>query len=277
MTQGTSRLAVVTARAIFPPMTSDALGIEVIGLTKRYGERPALDGVSFSVPRGQICGYLGPNGAGKSTTMKALAGVIVPDGGTIRLAGHEVTGEAIGAKHVLGYVPESASLYSLLSAREHLSLVADLHGMSNAQAEERGQSLIAQFELEKVADRPVESLSKGQRQKALLATALLSDPEVLLLDEPLSGLDVTAARQLRDLLRELADAGRTILYCSHVLDVVERCCDRAMILANGRLVADGPTDELAARSKDKTLEGIFQELVQSQDVGLDGFQELAPR
>jgi ABC-2 type transport system ATP-binding protein len=230
-------------------------GIEVNGLVVRYGEAVAVDHVSFSVPRGQICGYLGPNGAGKSTTLRALAGVQRPDEGTIRLAGHDLEEDGLAARRAVGYAPESTSLFTLLSPREHLLLMSDLHASPEEQAAERIEELLERFQLMECAERRIDTLSKGQTQKTLLAVALLHDPEVLLLDEPLSGLDVGAARELKDLLRSLAERGRAILFSSHVLDVVERVCDRVIILDRGRVVADGSTAELLAESG--SLEEFF--------------------
>ena len=236
-------------------------GIEVRGLSKRFGPKTVLEAVDFSVPRGQICGYLGANGAGKTTTFKILTGLLTPDTGEVRIAGHPVSGDALEAKRAFGYVPEEPSLYALLSVREHLTLIADLHELDLAETRERGEELLAELGIRDVANRPVASLSKGQKQKGLITCALVSDPEVLLFDEPLGGLDVMASRKLRDRLRALADDGRTVFYSSHVLDVVERLCDRAIVLHGGRVVADAPTAELVRRSKDATLEDAFHALV----------------
>jgi ABC-2 type transport system ATP-binding protein len=250
---------------------NDSVALEVTTLTKRYDATVALAGVTFQVPRGQVCGYLGPNGAGKSTTIKILAGVLRPDGGQARVGGHDVVESSLEAKRLIGYVPESGALYGLLTPREHLHLVADLHDLEPAVADERIGQAFEAFGLAELGNRRIDTLSKGQKQKTLLATALLHDPEVLLLDEPLNGLDVTAARQLKEIIRGLAERGRTILYCSHILDVVERVRDRAIILDEGEVVADASTAELVARSSDKTLESVFHSLVRSDDVqGLAG-------
>lgn len=247
-----------------------ACAIEITGLGKKYGDKPVLDNVSFSVPWGQICGYLGPNGAGKSTTIKALAGIAAPDAGTLRINGHDVFGSGLDAKRQLGYVPESGGLYGLLTVGEHIDLVGELHELPEDTLEQRKKEVLEGLGLEKLTRRRIDSLSKGQRQKTLLATALLHEPDVLLLDEPLDGLDVTAVRQIKDLLLSLARSGRTILFCSHILDVVERICDRAIILDHGRIVADAPTKDLVARSADRTLESVFHALVRSDAVGLSG-------
>lgn len=244
--------------------------IEVTGLAKKYGDKRVLDNVTFSVPWGQICGYLGPNGAGKSTTIKALAGIAPPDSGSVRIAGHDAFGTTLESKRRLGYVPENGGLYGLLTVEEHIDLVGELHELPEETLAHRKKELFEGFGLEKLTRRRIDSLSKGQRQKTLLATALLHDPDVLLLDEPLDGLDVTAVRQIKDLLSSLAQAGKAILFCSHILDVVERLCDRAIILDQGTIVADASTRELVSRSTDKTLESVFHALVRADAVGLSG-------
>lgn len=238
-------------------------GIEVQQLRKTYGDHEVLRGISFSVPPGQVCGYLGPNGAGKSTTIKILAGILQPDAGLARISGHDVKADSLAAKRALGYVPESGALYGLLSIREHLNLVADLYELEPQSAAQKVGQALELFSLEEVADRRVDTLSKGQRQKTAIAAGLLHDPEVVLFDEPLNGLDANAARQLKELIAGLAERGKAILYCSHVLDVVERICDRAVILAGGELVADAPTSELLAKAE--SLEAVFQSLTRAED------------
>ena len=232
-------------------------------LRKTYGDHEVLRGISFSVPPGQVCGYLGPNGAGKSTTIKILAGILQPDAGQARISGHDVKADSLAAKRALGYVPESGALYGLLSIREHLNLVADLYELEPRSAAQKVGQALELFSLEEVADQRVDTLSKGQRQKTAIAAGLLHDPEVVLFDEPLNGLDANAARQLKELIAGLAARGKAILYCSHVLDVVERICDRAVILAGGELVADAPTSELLAKAE--SLEAVFQSLTRAED------------
>lgn len=241
--------------------------VEVHDLVKGYGEKVVLQGISFSVPAGEICGYLGPNGAGKSTTMRILGGLLRPTSGVAAIAGHDVHAEPMQAKRRLGYVPESGALYSLLSAREHLALVCDLHEVEPSEGARRTEQLFERFQLTKVADRRIDTLSKGQKQKVALATAFVHEPTVLILDEPLNGLDVEAARALRELMAGVAERGGAILYSSHILDVVERVCHRAIILHGGRIVADAPTKELVRRSKEATLEAVFHELVTSDQLG----------
>jgi len=245
-------------------MSEPAIALE--GVRKQYGEATALVGLDLSVPWGQVCGLLGPNGAGKSTALRIIAGVLRADSGTITLAGHDLAAAPLDARRALGFVPDEGALYGLLTVVEHLALVSDLHEIDPAMATARGQELTALFEIDDLLGRRIDTLSKGQRQKASLVAALLPDPRILLLDEPLSGLDARAAKVLRDLLRGLADRGRAVLYSSHVLDVVERLCDRAVIIADGVLVADAPTSELLAQSQDATLESVFHQLTRAADV-----------
>ena len=244
----------------------DAPAIEVRGVHKHYGDVRAVDGVDFVVPWGQVCGYLGPNGAGKSTTLRMLAGILSPTEGAILVAGHDLDTAPLEARRALGFVPDTGALYGLLSAREHIALVSDLYELEPGPTHERGQELLRLFGVADLEDRRVDTLSKGQRQKVALSLGLLHEPRVLLLDEPLSGLDAAAARVLKDLLRGLADRGHAVLYSSHILDVVERLCDRAIILNAGRVVADAPTSELVQRGEDKTLESVFHALTRAKDV-----------
>ncbi len=245
-------------------MTTNEAGLEIRGLRKSYGDVEAVRGVSFAVPPGQVCGLLGPNGAGKSTTLKMIAGILDPDDGSVQVAGHDLASEAVEAKRALGFLPESGALYSLLSAREHLALLSDLYELDPAEAAERAGQLLDVFGIEELAGRRIDTLSKGQRQKVALVTALLHDPQVVLLDEPLNGLDAASVRLVRDVVRKLAERGRAVIYCSHILDVVERVCDRAVILDRGVVVADSPTSELTAAGK--RLEETFHQLVTTDDI-----------
>jgi ABC-2 type transport system ATP-binding protein len=167
---------------------------------------------------------------------------------------------------MIGYVSHEGGLYPLLSVREHLTLVADLHELDETQSTAKTDELIALFEMKDFVDKRIDSLSRGQRQRVALSCALLHDPKILLLDEPLTGLDVSAARALRAYLRQMADQGCAVLYSSHILDVVERVCDRAIILSGGRIVADAPTTELVQRSADKTLESVFHALTRTENL-----------
>lgn len=239
--------------------------IRVENLTKTYGSKEALRSVSFEIPPGQVCGYLGPNGAGKSTTVKILTGVLRPTSGRATVAGFDVGEEPLEVKRRIGYVPETGAVYPMLSVNEYLALVGALHGMDPPEVAERAKRLLGLFKILDSQDQRLDTLSKGMRQKAVVSAAVLHDPDVLLFDEPLSGLDANAARTIKDLVRGVADRGKTVLYCSHMLDVVERLCDRVIILDQGQIVADGSPAELMASSKRDTLETVFRSLTGGED------------
>jgi ABC-2 type transport system ATP-binding protein len=239
--------------------------IAVENVWKSYENRQAVKGISFTVPAGQVCGYLGPNGAGKSTTIKMLAGILSPDAGVVRIGGCDMHA-GVEARRQIGYVPESGALYSLLTPREHLDLISDLHEIDVPLARERQTALLRMFGIEGLADKRIDTLSKGQKQKVLISTMLIHDPKVVLLDEPFNGLDVEAARVLKQVIRELAAEGRAVLFSSHILDIVERLCDRTIILNHGEIVADAPTATLLAGASDRTLESVFHNLVRVADI-----------
>jgi len=216
--------------------------------------------VSFQVQPGEILGYLGPNGAGKSTTVKILTGLLRPDAGTARIGGFDVATQPLDAKRLVGLVPETGALYEALSAAEYLRFVGDLHGLSRAQSTARSHELLEFLELDPSAwVRRMTSYSKGMKQRVAIAAALLHEPQVILFDEPLDGLDVGATIKVKALIAREAAAGRTILYCSHLLDIVERVCTRIIILAHGRIRMDGSLPDIQAAHPGKTLEAIFQE------------------
>ena len=239
--------------------------IRVDQLTKRYGDKEALCGVTFDIESGQVCGYLGPNGAGKSTTVRILTGVMPPTSGAASVAGFDVTAEPLEVKRRIGYVPETAAAYSTLSVEEYLALVGALHQMDPADVDQRSRRSLELFGIKDSAQSRIDTLSKGMRQKVVITAALLHDPDVLLFDEPLSGLDANAARVVKDVVRGLADRGKAVLYCSHVLDVVERLCDRVIILDHGQIVADGTPTQLKDASQGETLESVFRSLTSSDN------------
>lgn len=239
--------------------------IEVDALTHDYGDFRAVSGVSFRVEPGQVYGYLGPNGAGKSTTVKVLLGLLAPTEGSVRIAGVDVREDPVGARARTGYVPEIASLYEALTAVEHLQLVGRLRGMEEEVIDRRTKALLDTFDLTARGGSPIRSYSKGMRQKVALSLAFLHRPQVLVMDEPLSGLDASAALILKRLVRGLADAGSAVLYCSHVLDVVERLCDRALILNKGKVVAEGSIAELRKKTAGTTLDEVFRSVATDVD------------
>ena len=247
--------------------------VTVDGLTFSYASRQVLHGISFSLGRGEVVGLLGPNGAGKSTTIKVLTGILPPGGGSVRVAGFSMPGEAVEAKKRIGYVPEAAALFESLTAQEFLELMGRLQEVPEPALQARIDLFLKHFDLAEERRRRLDSYSKGMRQKVLLSAALLHNPEVVMLDEPLSGLDVNTGLMVRDLVAALAAEGKTILYSSHVLDVVERVCDRALIIHEGRLIADGSLESLKASTDRGSLEDVFRQLTQADET-LSGVSEI---
>lgn len=242
--------------------------LEVRNLTKRYAGIPVVDHASFVIHRGEMLGYLGPNGAGKSTTVKMIIGLLEPTSGEIALDGHDIHKDPDARKAFqrrIGYVPEEPHLYPHLSGREHLQLVGRLRGLSRQVLESKVDQLLRLIGLWEDRHSALAGYSKGMRQKILLIGALLHDPEVLILDEPFSGLDVNAAMILRSLLRTFAARGKMVLYSSHVLEVVEKVCDKVLILSKGRVVAYDSVARLREINDKASLEGVFAELTQTED------------
>lgn len=239
--------------------------IEARGLGKSFGGVRAVDRLDLDVRPGEIVGFLGPNGAGKSTTVKMLTGMIEPDSGRARVCGIDVAADPLGAKRCLGYVPESGALYESLSAAEFLRMVGSLYGMRRKDAERRMDRFLEMFGMSGARDRLLGACSKGMKQKVLISAALLGNPPALFLDEPLNGLDAGAALVVKTLLRELAGRGRAILFCSHILDVIERVCTRVVIIHEGRKVAEGAPARIAAGEGVATLEEAFVELTGVRD------------
>jgi len=232
-----------------------------------YDRTEVLHQVSFALHRGEIVGLLGPNGAGKSTTIKLITGILVPTAGTITVAGLPLPEKAIDVKQMIGYVPETAVLFDSLTGQEFLELSGRLHDVPEDTLQTRIRDILETFGLTSDRVARLDTYSKGMRQKILIAAALLHNPDIILLDEPLSGLDVNAAILIKDLLAALAADGKTILYSSHVLDVVERICNRVLIIHKGALIADGSADTLKASTHESTLEDVFRNLTGS--AGLD--------
>jgi ABC-2 type transport system ATP-binding protein len=241
--------------------------IDAHNLTRDYGTLRALDGVSVSARPGEILGFLGPNGAGKSTTVKILTGMIAPTSGTATVAGFDVTTQPIEVKRRIGFVPESGVLYETLSPDEYLELVGCLHHLDARARRARADELLELFGLTDVRGKRLFELSKGMKQKVVIAAALLHKPDVLFLDEPLDGLDANTAMLVKELLKQLAAQGRTILFCSHILDVVERICTRIVIIDKGRKIAEGTAAELRAQTGAPSLELAFNALTGGAEAG----------
>jgi ABC-2 type transport system ATP-binding protein len=239
--------------------------LELRNVHKRYSSIPAVDAVSFTARAGEITGYLGANGSGKSTTMKMITGLIEPSSGEILFDGRPVREDLMGFRQRMGYVPEEPHLYTHLSGIEYLVMVAQLRNMVSKSADERIRGLLRLFGLYGDRDVSISSYSKGMRQKILLSAALMHNPDLILLDEPFSGLDVGSSLVLRSLIEELARRGKVILFSSHELETVERICSHIVILHRGKIVADDSIERLRVLMALPTLEGIFSQLAVEQD------------
>ena len=239
--------------------------IETENLTRSYGDRVALHPLTIRVAPGEILGFLGPNGAGKSTTVKLLTGMIKPTAGSACVAGFNVVTDPIEVKRRIGYVPESAALYESLTAREFLDVVGSLYHQPKKTLRPRIADLLDRFGLADSKDQRLSEFSKGMKQKVLIASALMHRPDVVFLDEPLTGLDANAALVVKELMRSLAAQGRTIFFCSHVLEVVERVCSRIIIVNDGRAVADGTPAQIALQTGARSLEDAFVTMTGTRD------------
>jgi ABC-2 type transport system ATP-binding protein len=239
--------------------------LEVVSLSRSFSGIPAVQEVSFQIRGGEILGYLGPNGSGKSTTVKMLTGLLEPSQGQILLDGADIRRDLAGYKRRLGYVPEEPQLYTYLSGREYLQLVGRLRRLPKPALDRKIEDLLELFHLADARHMALASYSKGMRQKILLSAALLHNPDILIFDEPFSGLDVTSAQVLKNLLKALAGEGKVLFYSSHVLEVVEKVCDRVIILDKARVVADDSVAHLRALMTLPDLEHIFAQLVEQED------------
>lgn len=239
--------------------------LEVRNLTKIFSIRQVVSDVSFRVSAGQVLGYLGPNGAGKSTTVKMLTGLLDPTRGEILCEGVDIRHNLVEYKRRIGYLPESQDVYGYLTGLEYLELVGRLRGLPNAQLQTKIHELLRLFSLFPQRRSAIASYSKGMRQKILIASALLHNPDLLIFDEPLSGLDVTSALVFKSLVQALAREGKAILYSSHVLEVVEKLCSRVVILDQGHVVADDSVSNLRNLMSLPSLERIFTQLVVPED------------
>lgn len=240
----------------------DVKALRIDGVTRRFGDLTAVESLSLEVHRGEILGFLGPNGAGKTTTLRVCAGLVRPDEGDVFVGGKSVARDPLEARAKCGLVPDRPFLYERLSAREFLEFVAALYDLDGDIAMPRAEALLQRLSLTEAADDLIETYSLGMRQKVAVAAALLHEPQLLMLDEPLSGLDPRASRALKDLLREHADRGVGILVSTHLLDVAERLCDRVAILHHGRKVGEGSFAQLREGRTDATLEDVFLELTE---------------
>lgn len=241
--------------------------LEVLSLTKCYATIPAVENVSFSIRPGEVLGYLGPNGSGKSTTVKIITGLMEPTRGRVLFNGAEIQQDLAAYKSLLGYVPEEANLYPFLSGLEYLTLVGRLRGMPDPLITKRADTMLQLFAMHPHRHTAIAAYSKGMRQRILLIAALIHNPQLIIFDEPLSGLDVTSALIFRQLISALREQGKMIFYCSHVLDVVEKVCSHVIILQRGRQVAYGTVEDLKRFQAMSSLEAAFSNLVQEVDAG----------
>ena len=249
---------------------TDALSIR--GLSKTFGGKVAVDNLSLTVRAGELYALLGPNGAGKTTTLRMVAGLLKPNGGEIKVFGHDVLAEPAAAKRVIAWAPDEPMLYDRLTPLEYLEFVAGLWGVEPAVARPKAEELLRWLGLWDNRGERCEGFSRGMKQKTALAGALIHDPRLLILDEPLTGLDAAVARQVKDLLQARVKAGATVILTTHILEVAERMADRIGIIQNGRLVADGTLDELRASSGEgqATLEDLFLELTGADEPAVEG-------
>ena len=245
---------------------TSGIAVEFTQVSFAYDRADVLHKISFTLRKGEIVGLLGPNGAGKSTTIKLITGLLVAGSGSVEVAGLPLPEKAIGVKQIIGYVPETAVLFDTLTGQEFLELAGRLHDVPEETLQARIRDILETFSLTSDRSSRLDSYSKGMRQKILIGAALVHNPEIILLDEPLSGLDVNAAILIKDLLAALAADGKTILYSSHVLDVVERICNRVLIIHQGVLIADGSAESLKASTHEETLEDVFRNLTHSTGV-----------
>lgn len=239
--------------------------LELKGITKKYNVFPAVDSVSFRIEPGEILGYLGPNGAGKTTTIKMLTGLLDPTSGDIYYQGKKIKKDMVAYKNKIGYVPEEPDIYPHLSAYDYLQMVGRLRQIPEKSLKQKIERFMDLFNLSLEMESPISSYSKGMVQKVLLAAALLHDPDILLLDEPLSGLDVETSLIIKGLVKQLSKEGKVIFYCSHILEIVERVCSRVIIIHKGKILKDDSVENLRHLMNVPSLEEIFSQLVIRQD------------
>lgn len=240
--------------------------ITISNLTKRYrdNDKLAIDDISFTIEDGEIYGFLGPNGAGKSTTIKCLTGILQFEKGDILLNGISIKDNPTEAKREIGYVPDSNVAYEKFTGLEYINFMADIYGVSDADRVARSNELIDRFGLREAIGQAIKSYSHGMRQKICIIGALIHNPRIWVLDEPMTGLDPQSSFELKQLMRKHADEGNTVFFSSHVLEVVEKVCDRIAIIDNGVIVAIGDIDELKQREGDKTLEQLFLSITEKE-------------
>ncbi len=239
--------------------------IEVKDLHKRFGKVVAVDGASFSARDGEITGLLGPNGAGKTTTLRCLYTLMQPDAGQVLVDGIDAAADAVAVRRRLGVLPDARGLYKRLSARENIAYFGRLHGLDEATIHTRSDAAIAALDMADFAARRTEGFSQGQRVKTAIARALIHDPKNVILDEPTNGLDVMATRAMREFLKRLKGEGRCVLFSSHIMQEVAALCDRIVVIAKGKVIADESPDALRTQTGEANLEDAFVKLIGSDE------------
>lgn len=244
--------------------------LEIIDLKKSFGEKKVLKGINLKINKGSIIGYIGPNGAGKSTTVKIIMGLVTGYTGEIRIFGEDISKDDGSYKKKIGYVPEVPEIYDSLTGKEYLTFIAQLYDIDYDKADNKARKLMDILGIADVYEKRISSYSKGMKQKLILISSLIHDPEILFLDEPLSGLDANSVMIIKEILSYLAKEGKTIFYSSHIMEVVEKISDRIILINNGEIVADGNFEELKSNYKESSLESIFNEVT-----GFHQYKELA--
>ena len=236
------------------------IALELIDLRKSFGAKEVLKGINLKVSKGSIVGYIGPNGAGKSTTVKLIMGLITGYTGEIKIFGEDISKSDESYKKKIGYVPEVPEIYDSLTGKEYLTFVGQLYGIDYEKADEKAKKLMEILGILDAYGKRISSYSKGMKQKLILISSLIHNPEILFLDEPLSGLDANSVMIIKEILAHLAREGKTIFYSSHIMEIVEKISDRIILINNGEIVADGNFEELKSNYKESSLENIFNEV-----------------
>jgi len=239
--------------------------ISITNLRKHYGAAYVLKGIDLSFETGEVIGYIGPNGAGKSTTIKILTGIIADFEGDVNITGMDIRKQSIEIKQRVGYIPEQAAIYEALTPIEYLNFVGRLYRLEQSEIDKKSWELLRLFSLADKADMRMNGFSKGMKQKVLLISGLIHNPEIIFLDEPLSGLDANAVILVKEILSQLKHAGKTIFYSSHIMDVVETISDRIIIIDQGKVIADGTFESLKAQAHSGSLESVFTSLTGNQE------------
>jgi ABC-2 type transport system ATP-binding protein len=241
--------------------------IEIHNLQKKYDKKEVLHGINLEITSGQIIGYIGPNGAGKSTTIKILCGIIDEFEGDIAIFGKDLRTQSFEIKQKLGFIPENAHLYESLSPMEFMEFIGEIRGLNPEHTREKAEALMKIFEMQPHINQRISTFSKGMRQKVLICSSLLHNPDLIFMDEPLSGLDANSVIMVKEMLIHLSREGKTIFYSSHLMDVVEKISDRIILIDQGKVVADGSFDELNRLSNDENLEKMFTRLTGNTNHG----------